>query len=53
MRLLTQQRRCDELRAQRLLSAKHILREFNKAADALANMDIPKFILEIRQIVPA
>ena len=52
MRFLARQRARKERSKGRISHAKQTDRHFNKAADALANVDIPAFEREIRKLVP-
>ena len=52
LRFLARQRARKERRRGRISHAKQTDRQFNKAADALANVDIPAFEREIRKLVP-
>eukprot|EP01049_Picozoa_sp_SAG25_P003680 SAG25_NODE_215_length_11684_cov_261.443677_9_plen_935_part_00 len=53
MRFLARRRARSERARKRLLSTAHVRREFNSAADALANADIPAFIALLRQQMPS
>ena len=52
MRFLASRRYGTELRARRLLSSCHVYRDWNSAADALANMDIGCFMRHILRLIP-
>ena len=52
LRFLARQRARKERRRGRISHAKQTDRQFNKAAGALANVDIPAFEREIRKLVP-
>ena len=53
MRFLGTQRYQHEMGVQRLLAALHVPRDFNQAADALANMETVRFAQLVRASCPS